>query len=297
MPKKSSINLKFLKINYLNNLIYFDGKNNPKQLFTNKLTNFFKENFETHTIFDYDGMQYCFGALEIGDKYIFGKLWKLKKKQDKDFPWDGKDYKPTPQIEADYHFAYFYINTLSNHLVLQDERDLTSETSVSVLISWFDSFHDLKDGLNLQYLKSKKDFIKELQEAYRIIYAKFTVYPSNIDFDNISEPLDNSMHELEISEMKQEIKSNQGVKLDLENPNIFSSSLAQSMRGNGKDPEVRVKDRNGNISILSKKIKHIRKQVDNLGDVNDTWRIKTILISQLNEVIKELDRQDGLQNN
>lgn len=83
MAKKNSINLRFLKINYLNNLFYYIKDKPPKEVFNQKIINFFKENFESHSIFNFDGMEYCFGGLEITDKYIFGKLWKLKKKVDK----------------------------------------------------------------------------------------------------------------------------------------------------------------------------------------------------------------------
>ena len=292
MAKKRSINLKFLKINYLNNLIYYSKGKHPKEVFTSKLKNFFKETFESNFIFKYEEMTYRFGALEIGENFIFGKLWKLKKKQDKDFPWNGKDYDIKSQLEADYQFSYFYINTQKNHLIIEDEREFTSDKVICVLSTWFDSFHNIKDGLNLQYLKSQKDFIKELEDSYKIVYAKFVVYPSNLDFDNISEPLDESMHKFGISEMKQEMKSNDGIKMDLDKPNIFSSSLAQSLRGNGEDPEIRTKDKKGNISIISKKIKNIKRQIQGIKDLNNSKEIKPLLIEQLNEVLEDLDGQE-----
>lgn len=294
MAKKSAINLRFLKINYLNNLFYYTKDKIPKEVFNQRIINFFKENYESHSIFNFDGMEYCFGGIEITDKYIFGKLWKLKKKIDKDFPWNGKDYEPKNQMGEDYHFSYFYIDMNTKHLVVQDERELIVERFVEIISSWFDSFHNVKDGINFKYLNSKKDFIKELEGAYKVISAKFVVYPSNLDFDSISKPLDDEMHNLGISEIKQEIKSNEGVKLNLEKPNIFSSSLAQAMRGNGEIPEVKTQNKNGSITLLSKKIKHIKKQIQSIKDLNNSPEIKKLLINELKDVLKNLSEENGI---
>ncbi|MCX6742460.1 MAG: hypothetical protein NTX24_04810 [Candidatus Pacearchaeota archaeon] len=292
MVKNINLNLRFLKINYLNNICYYIKEKNPKEVFTLKLINFFKENFDSKSIFNFQGMNYRFGAVEIGQNHICGKLWELKKKHEKDYPWTGTDYEIKPQLGADYRFAWFYIDIQTKHLVLQDERDLTPDKAIQVLCSWFDDFHGIKEGINIQYLKSKKDFLNELKEAYKIVYAKFILYPSNFDYDGISKPLDDSLHALEISEMKQEIKSNNGVKLELDKPNVFSSSLAQALRGNGKDPEIKTQDKKGNITILTKKMKHIKKQIQGFKDINDIKKIKPHLIAQLKEVIKEMDNKN-----
>lgn len=297
MAKNTSLILRFLKINYLNNLIYYIKEKNPKEVFTAKLINFFKENFDSKSIFNFQGMDYRFGALEIGQNHICGKLWELKKKHEKDYPWTGTDYEIKPQLGEDYRFSWFYIDIETKHLVLQDERDLTPDKSIQVLCSWFDDFHGIKEGINIQYLKSKKEFLDELKEAYKIVSAKFVLYPSNFDYDGISKPLDDSLHALEISEMKEEIKSNNGIKLDLDKPNVFSSSLAQALRGNGKDPEIKTQDKKGNISILTKKMKHIKTQVEGLKDITDIKVIKPILIAQLKEVIKEMDKKNESKSN
>lgn len=295
MAKDTRINLKFLKINYLSNIYYYEKDKTPKQVFTTKLINFFKENFETGTIFTYNGMGYRFGAVEIDNNSIFGKLWELKEKHEKDYPWTGKDYEIKPQLGADYHFSYFYIDTEHKHLVIQDERELTAEKTIQIIGSWFDSFHEVKGGMDIQYLKIKKEFFEELKDAYKIISAKFVLYPSNFDFDRMSKPLDDELHKLGISEVKEEIKSNEGIKMDLENPNRFSSMLAQSLRGNGKDPEIKTQNKNGSVSIITKKIKHIQRQILGIKDITDIRTIRPKIINELKDVMKEMD--DGIKNN
>jgi hypothetical protein len=215
MSKKSSLNLRFLKINYLNNLNYYIKDKNPKEIFTSKLINFFKENFENHSIFTCDGIGYSFGAVEIGKNYIFGKLWKLKKKQEKDYPWNGKDYEIKPQLGDDFHFSYFYIETNTKHLIIQDEKELTSEKIIEIICSWFDDFNGISSGMDIEYLKSKKDFFDELKSAYKISSAKFILYPSNFDSDELSRDTDKALHDFGVTEWKQEIKSNEGINFTL----------------------------------------------------------------------------------
>lgn len=288
MGRKRYLHFKFLKVNYLNNIIYYTQKGKtPKQAFHDRIAIFFEKNETNGKIFNYRKINYRFGGLEITQDYVFGKLWKLRKKPDKDFPWNGKDYIIKQQIGKDYVFNCFMFFFKTNHLVLQDAMEYTAETLKNVFQSWFDKFYNTKNSINLQYLKDKKGFIKQLKDAHKIIRAKFTVYPSNFDYDFLSEPLDKELKRLNVNRLDQEMTSETKIKLDLKKPNVFVSPLVQSLRGNGESPKVKISDKHGFVSEISPKKRHIKREIEDTHDLNN---VKRCIIKQLELILEEMKK-------
>lgn len=287
MGRKKHLNFRFLKVNYLNSIFYYGHNKSPKKIFHDYIIRFFKKSETDGEIFNFRGVGYRFGGLDITRDYAFGKLWKLKKKPDKNFPWTGKDYIIKEQISDDFLFSYFLFYFKTNHLIVQDEIGHSAEGIKNVFQVWFDNFYKTKDAINLQYLKNKKDFIKQLRDAYQIKRAKFTVFPSNFDFDHLSKPLDEEMKRLGISRLDQDVRGNTTIKLDLEKPNAFVSPLVQALRGNGEPPEVKIGDKNGNERQVSSKKKEIRRTIEDSRDLDD---IKKKIIQQLESVLEELKK-------
>ena len=282
MPKEKNIELRFFKINYQHNFDYYTGKISPKQNFQNKLLNFFKNQNKKNIHFKYKGKEYQLCHIKVNEKkFIFGKLWKLKKKRGKDFPWNEKekDYNIKPRVTDDFNFNYFYISLTTNHLVIQNQRGFSSKFCIQLMSNWFDKIMSMKEGIIFQSLKDKTKFINQLKEAYKITYAKFTVYPSNHDWEFISQSLDEELKKKKISKLTQEVESNQGMIFDTEKENILSAPLAQSLRGNGENPVIKIEDKEGNISIISNKIRVIRRQIKEMDKMKDSlkYHLKLLL--------------------
>lgn len=286
MVIKRVVKLKFFKINYLNSLFYYNGNKEPRDIFHEKIKDFFQKNFKKQNKFEHLENYFQICALEIGNDFIFGKVWKLKEKLAEDFHFDGYDYVEEPFSEKDYVYNFFYISLKTNHIVIQHQNGYSSGKVRYILEKWYDDFYKIENGIVIQTLKDKKDFIKRLIESYKIIYAKFIVYPSNFDYDDISKPFDESLHKRRISKLTEIMESKEGMDLDLEKPNIVSMPLAQSLRGNGKDPVIKTQDRQGRIRIISQRLKHIMRQIEETDDIES---IKNELKNQLLDVLSELN--------
>ncbi|MFW5895440.1 MAG: hypothetical protein ACOCT9_01720 [archaeon] len=278
--------LKFIKINYmpLHLTDYHKKDVEPRELFNERLKRFFVENFEKENKYRFQNNDYQIAALSIEENLIFGKLWKLKERKDKEFPWTGDDYDTRPQYTDDYQFNYFLFTLDTHHGIIEDQHGYSSTTVMKVFKNWFEKHFEIEEGFNYQYIKNKKKFMKLLNEAHKITYAKFTLYPSNIDYDFISKPLDDELHKLGIDELSEEMKSEEGIEKELERPNLFSSSLVQSLRGNGEDPIIKTQDEKGNIEKISTKIEKVVMEVEKLENIK---KMKNILLSQLKEIIDE----------
>ena len=81
------------------------------------------------------------------------------------------------------------------------------------------------------------------------------------------------------------MESDEGIQLDMNEPNIFSSALVQSLRGNGKPPKIRIEDKSGKkqeVSTTSYEIVKIIKEIEEI-------ELKKEMIKLLRTLLEELD--------
>jgi hypothetical protein len=280
------LRINFYKINYLGNLLYYENGKEPREVFHRILKDFFIKNFKEHKQYKHIDNFYQICKLQTDKDFIFGKLWKLKEKVSENFKFNGNDYVGEPINEKDYIFNYFFISLKTHHIVIQDRDEYASGKVRYIFQKWFDEFTKTENSIDIRILKDKTDFIKKLKDAHKIIFAKFVVYPSNFDFDEISEPLDKALRRHNINKLTEEMESKDGLDLDLEGkPNIISSAIAQSLRGNGKEPIIKTENEKGKIEIITQKMKQITRQLEETDDVES---IKSELKNLLEDVLKEL---------
>jgi len=280
-----NLKLKFGKINYKTNLEAFNNNQKPKDFFHQQLINFLTNNFENEEKFLMGDKYYQICALDINEDYIFGKLWRLRDKTTKGYMWTGTDYEPTPEKNQDYVFNYFLITLDTHHIIIQERRRYKARKVIWVLQHWFDEYYNISKGIEIQFLKQKRDILEILKRSKKITYAKFVLYPSNIDFDFISEPLDKELKKRKIKKYTEEMESDEGIQLDMNEPNIFSSALVQSLRGNGKPPKIRIEDKSGKkqeVSTTSYEIVKIIKEIEEI-------ELKKEMIKLLRTLLEELD--------
>lgn len=288
MPRDRKIHLRFYKINYLPNLAYYGHSESPKKVFLKRILSFLSQNFENAYKYPFQRNFYQITALDVTTEYIFGKLWKLKKKKDKRFPWNGKDYEIKSEYRDDYLFNYFLISLKTNHLVIETKQFFTDLTSINVFEDWFNSFYKTKDSIRFQSVKRRTEFLRTLQNAMKskkVIRTEFIVYPSNYDFDHLSKPLDKRLHDLKVSKQEVINHSNLGMIFSLNEPNEIASYLAQSLRGNGEPPKVITEDKKGYRDLITKKVKEYERIVEEADNLKEMAKQ---LATHLKEVIEDL---------
>ena len=79
MVVKRFIKLKFFKINYLYSFFYYNDNKKPRDIFHEKIKDFFQKNFKTQNKFEHLDNYFQICALEIGDDFIFGFAQEGKK--------------------------------------------------------------------------------------------------------------------------------------------------------------------------------------------------------------------------
>jgi len=285
---RRELELKFYKINYFFNIEHYDkSRENVTKIFNDTLFDFFKHHYSERTKFQYDDDNYyqiC--HLRIKDNYIFARFYKLKDIQDKEWEHDGDDYIEKPQQKQELIDNYIYIDMVTHHAVVETQPIYSSGKVVKVIERWYGKHRKYNQTLNFRNLKNKKDFLPLLKEAHKIISAKFTLYPSNIDIDKLTKGLDDAIHRLKLSKLKQEMKSKQGMNFQVDEPDLFNSALYHSLRGNGDSPQIDIEDERGNVKKISKKIKDIMRIIESVEKPDDLIKF---LKEQLEDVKRELD--------
>lgn len=244
------------------------------------------QNAELERLVENPSFEWKFGDIEVTDKYVFGRLGKIRKGKTKFvYNEDKKSFLEVETNETEAEVSNFLIS-LDRHIIVFEERPhLGYKEFMEIFKITFSRFFNQEDALTIELLTNKQMIESILRKSRKIVKTHFVLTPSNPDMNEESKLIDEELKKMRADSIKLDIKAKNG--LDYSKPNLLRSAIAQGNQGYGHYT-IKYENDQGDIITYESKRKTIKEQFEMPENLNE---VKTIFKQILNKALHTLDEE------